>query len=190
MAGYVSRPRDVIGGLSTVAVGIGFLTMGTDLEFGTARQMGPGYFPVVLSSVLIILGLALAILAWRRPLEEGSVGSIPWRTLALITLPTIFFGVTLRGLGLPLSLFLTLLAVALASRYASIKSALALASHHHSFLLPDLHCWPGSAATGCRLLDPAEQLVRRRSACGSADRAVELRRVSMHGKVGHTEWNS
>jgi Tripartite tricarboxylate transporter TctB family len=128
MAGYVSRPRDVIGGLATVAVGIGFLTIGTDLEFGTARQMGPGYFPVVLSLVLIILGVALAIAAWRRSLEEGSIGSIPWRTLALITLPTVFFGVTLRGLGLPLSLFLTLLAVALASRYASIKSALALAT--------------------------------------------------------------
>ena len=49
MTGYVSRPRDIIGGIATVAVGIGFLMIGTDLEFGTARQMGPGYFPVVLS---------------------------------------------------------------------------------------------------------------------------------------------
>jgi hypothetical protein len=128
LTGYVSRPRDIIGGIATAAVGIGFLVIGTDLEFGTARQMGPGYFPVVLSIVLIILGLALAILAWRRPLEEGSIGSVPWRTLALITLPTIFFGVTLRGLGLPVSLFLTLFAVALASRYASIRSALASAA--------------------------------------------------------------
>ena len=52
MAGYVSRPRDMIGGLSTVAVGS--VSRWGDLEFGTARQMGPGYFPVVLSSVLII----------------------------------------------------------------------------------------------------------------------------------------
>ena len=61
--------------------------------------MGPGYFPIILSILMILLGLVIAGLALRGPTTEHSFGS------ALAGRPppdrrgTRFFGFALRGLG-------------------------------------------------------------------------------------------
>ena len=36
-----------------MAIGAGFLLVGRELEFGTAFRMGPGYFPTILSLLMI-----------------------------------------------------------------------------------------------------------------------------------------
>lgn len=59
-----------------IAVGAGFLWFGLGYRLGTARSMGPGYFPVLLSVGLIVVG---AILAVKGLLVEGA----PMRTDAL-----------------------------------------------------------------------------------------------------------
>lgn len=127
MARELEKPRDVAGGLLVVAIGAGFLLFGRELEFGTARSMGPGYFPTVLSLLMIALGAALTVLAWRSPAEEGAFSHVPWRGLLLILGATVLFGLTLRGLGLGPLLVLVVLATAWASRYATWRSSLPLA---------------------------------------------------------------
>ena len=52
---------------------------------------------------------------------------MPWRALALVVGATLFFGLTLRGLGLPPVLLVVVFATAWASRYASLKASTALA---------------------------------------------------------------
>ena len=79
MAAQLEKPRDVLGGGLVIAIGAAFLLFGRELEFGTARNMGPGYFPTVLSGMMIALGAAMAVLAWRAPHEEGAFGHVPWR---------------------------------------------------------------------------------------------------------------
>ena len=129
------RPRDVIGGALIMAIGAGFLLLGRELEFGTSFRMGPGYFPTVLSVILLVLGAATAALAWRRPAEEGTLGHIPWRGVVLIIGSTFFFGFALRGLGLVPVLVVVVLASAWASRYASWRASVPLA------LGMTLFCW-------------------------------------------------
>ena len=69
-----------------------------------ANQMGPGSFPLV-------LGLSLAGLGASSPRgladgEEGPIGTVPWRAVALLVGAVIVFGLTVRSLGLAPATFL------------------------------------------------------------------------------------
>ena len=93
----MQRRRDVIGGLIVMTIGTGFLTVGSDLDMGSSFRMGPGYFPNVLSVVMILLGLAITGLALRSPKGEGGSTPLPWRGLLLILGAAVFFGFVLVG---------------------------------------------------------------------------------------------
>ena len=127
MATTMEKPRDVAGGLLVMAVGAGFLLFGRELEMGSSFRMGPGYFPTVLSLLMVALGAVTTAIAWRAPHQEGAFGHVPWRGVVLVVGAVLFFGLTLRGLGLAPVLVLVVLATAWASRYASLKSSIPLA---------------------------------------------------------------
>jgi hypothetical protein len=122
----MEKPRDVVGGLLVAGIGLGFLLFGRELEMGTSFRMGPGYFPTILSILMILLGLALAVIAWRRPGQEDVVGKVPWVGMALVVMPVVLFGLCLRALGLLPILVVVVLATAWASRYASLKASVLL----------------------------------------------------------------
>jgi hypothetical protein len=96
-----------------VGFGVFFMAQSFTLEIGTAFRMGPGYFPLVLSGVLILLGLIVLVQAVR--LRGEPVGPIAWRGMAFILPAPVFFGLTVRGLGFVPALFLTALIAAFAS---------------------------------------------------------------------------
>jgi hypothetical protein len=127
MANGLEKPRDVMGGLVVTAIGAGFFLLGRELEMGSSFRMGPGYFPTILSLLMMALGVVMAALAWRARPEEGAFGHVPWRGLLLVVGATAFFGLSLRGLGLGLVLVLVVLATAWASRYATWRSSVPLA---------------------------------------------------------------
>jgi hypothetical protein len=110
-----------------VAIGVGFLLVGQELEFGTSFRMGPGYFPTILAGLMMLLGVVMTVLGWRAPHQEGAFGHVPWLAVILVTGAVLFFGLTLRGLGLAPVLIVVVLASAWASRYASLKSSIPLA---------------------------------------------------------------
>jgi hypothetical protein len=121
------RPRDVAGGLLVMALGAAFLLLGRELEIGSSFRMGPGYFPTILSLLMIALGAVMTVLAWRAPHQEDAFGRVPWRAVILVIGAVLFFGLSLRGLGLAPVLVLVVLATAWASRYASTKASVPLA---------------------------------------------------------------
>jgi hypothetical protein len=123
----LEKPRDVVGGVLVAAIGAGFLLLGRELEVGTSFRMGPGYFPTILAVLMILLGLAMVAIAWRKPATEGAVGDVPWLGVALVVAPVVFFGLTLRGLGLAPVLVVVVLATAWASRYRSLRTSVPLA---------------------------------------------------------------
>ncbi len=127
MAAVIERPRDVVGGVVVVAIGLAFLLSGRGLEVGSAARMGPGWFPTVLSCLMMALGAALALLALRKPGEEAWLGRVPWKGVALVIGAVVFFGVTLRGLGLAPVVLAVVLATAWASRYATWRASVPLA---------------------------------------------------------------
>jgi hypothetical protein len=91
--------------------------------------MGPGYFPLVLGGILVLLGL----LVMGKRFVSGSdaeerLGSVPWRGLVLIVVAVLFFGLTVRGLGLVPATAVTALLTALASSRTGILAAVAIAA--------------------------------------------------------------
>ena len=116
MAAMMEKPRDVVSGIVVMAIGAGFLLNGLELERGSSFRMGPGYFPTVLSVLMIGLGMLITVLAIRKPATDSGFRGLPWKGLILIIGATVLFGFTLRGLGLAPVLAITVLATASASR--------------------------------------------------------------------------
>jgi hypothetical protein len=109
----LDRPNALCAALF-IGFGVFFLAQSLTLKIGTAFRMGPGYFPLVLSGVLILLGLTILVQAVR--LKGERVGPIAWRGMAFILPAPVFFGLTVRGLGFVTALFLTALIAAFASQ--------------------------------------------------------------------------
>lgn len=109
-----------------VGLGLFFLYQSLSLELGTAFRMGPGYFPLVLSIVLIGLGSVIVVQATQ--VEGEPIGPIAWRGLLFILPAPVFFGLTVRGLGFVPSLFFTTLIAAFASSRMKPLTALLIAT--------------------------------------------------------------
>jgi Tripartite tricarboxylate transporter TctB family len=119
--------RDILSGLIFVGFGIAFGAASLGYNLGTALRMGPGFFPLVLAVVLAAFGIAIAIKGLRSSSAEA-IGAVPWRGILLLTAALLFFGATIRGLGLAPTLFVTVFLTALASRRNGPLTALALAA--------------------------------------------------------------
>jgi Tripartite tricarboxylate transporter TctB family len=120
---------DILAGLIFVAFGLAFATTSLTYDLGTPLRMGPGYFPLVLGGILVFLGLLIVgkgLVSGSS--AEGRLGSVPWRALLLMVLAVLFFGLTVRGLGLVPATAVTALLTALASYRTGILAAAAIAA--------------------------------------------------------------
>ena len=118
--------KDVLAGLVFVAFGLAFAATAYSYDLGTALRMGPGYFPLVLGAILILLGLVIII----QGVVQGDlteIGPIPWRGIILITAAVIVFGFGVRRLGLAPSLFLAVLLAAFSSERTTLVSGILMA---------------------------------------------------------------
>lgn len=118
--------RDFWAGLSLILIGGVALVVGSSYPIGTTLRMGAGYFPVVLSVLLILFGIALMLRA------IGSTDSIKggWSLRALIALPLslALFGVLLDRAGFIPALFVLVFGSALAGHEFKLLEVLALAA--------------------------------------------------------------
>ncbi|MGV6874976.1 tripartite tricarboxylate transporter TctB family protein [Pseudochelatococcus sp. B33] len=111
-----------VGGIF-VFFGIYFLisTLGT-LEVGSALRMGPGYFPMLLSGLLILVGLIIAVRGIST--QNIAAGPVAWRGMVFVAGAPVFFGAMISRLGLILCLFLTCMIAVLGSRGVSPVSSI------------------------------------------------------------------
>jgi hypothetical protein len=119
--------KDILAGSIFILFGGAFALVSLTYEVGTPLRMGPGYFPLVLGGVLAVLGIAIVGKGFLAG-EGESLGPIPWVALGLIVASVIFFGVTVRGLGMVPSLLVTTLLAAFAGHGTGIRWAVAIAA--------------------------------------------------------------
>ena len=91
--------RDLIAGLIFVAFGLAFAGTALTYDLGSALRMGPGYFPLVLGGLLVLLGLAIAAEGCCAA-RDAPIGPIPWRGLLFLTAAVLVFGFFVRRLGI------------------------------------------------------------------------------------------
>jgi nitrogen fixation-related uncharacterized protein len=90
--------------------------------------MGPGFFPVALGTLLILVGAAIALTAQRQPTQGDKKQLKPeWRGWACITLSIVAFIVLGKYGGLLPATFAVVFISAMGDRQNTIKSALTLA---------------------------------------------------------------
>jgi len=108
------KSQDVRAGLLFLVVGIyfGAATL-MQLELGSLEQMGAGYFPLMLSIILVALGVGVLLQAKPDEFEHAPVN---WRALLLIGGAPIAFGLSVRSLGLLPALLISVAMAVLASR--------------------------------------------------------------------------
>jgi hypothetical protein len=113
-------------GLIFIAFGAWFGANALGMEIGAALRMGPGYFPLVLSVILVVLGGVIAYQATR--FEGEPVGSFALRGMVFILAAPIFFGITVRGVGFIPAVFVTALIACFGSRKMTPLVAVLLAA--------------------------------------------------------------
>jgi hypothetical protein len=111
--------KDVLAGLVFVGFGLAFAVLATGYDLGTPLQVGPGGFPLVLGSLLVLLGGLIAVKGTIEGAAEP-IGVIPWRAVGLVIGSVVVFALTVRGLGVIPATFLT----TLMAGFASVRAAL------------------------------------------------------------------
>jgi putative tricarboxylic transport membrane protein len=119
--------KDYIGSALVILLGIGVIAMGRTYQIGKLSHMGPGFFPVALGCILVLVGAAIAATA-RLPHEPSEEEALPpeWRGWFCIIASLIAFVVIGTYGGLVLATFAITFISALGDRSNSLLNALLL----------------------------------------------------------------
>ena len=115
MTSHIRNSKDFWTAVIYIAIGSIFLIISRDYPMGSTLKMGPAYFPTVLSSLLIIIGIISLVRSFIR--QGTPIGSFTFRGLLLVITATVLFGFIVRGAGL----MIALPALVIISAYASIR---------------------------------------------------------------------
>lgn len=123
---YVTeRLEDMIAGVATAAIGGFILFEASNYKLGTLNNMGPGYFPTMLGSLMVIL--AVVMVATAQP--SGTtlrMGMDRIRGTVFVMAAFVAFALTVESLGMLASVFLGVFLSALGNRNTSLLTAVAL----------------------------------------------------------------
>jgi hypothetical protein len=119
--------KDLLAGLIFIAFGGLFALGATGYGFGDPVRPGPGFYPLVVGALLVVLGIAIIV---RSAVEEddGPVTMPSWRAVALIVGGLVVFALTVRGAGLVPATFLAAVLASLASRNTSPLGGVVMAA--------------------------------------------------------------
>ena len=123
---HVRNVRDLLAGCMFLMFGLAFLYVAQDYQLGSARRMGPAYFPVVLS--LILIGIGLATVGRAFVVAGPPIRDVAAKALALVTAAVMLFGLVVQGAGLGVATAALVLVSAPASRSSRLVPTLVLAA--------------------------------------------------------------
>jgi len=153
--------KDHVGGALLLAVGIAVVVAGAGYGVGTLRQMGSGFFPVLLGALLTLIGVALLFSAGRVPGSDADEAPaemahlagpvVQWRGWLCIVGAALAFVVLGEHGGLVPASFASVFIAAMGDRGNTVRSAAALAAgltvagvivfHYGLHLLLPLFTW-------------------------------------------------
>ena len=131
-----SLGKDHIGAALCTTLGVAVLGIGLTYDVGSLEQMGPGFVPVVIGTLLILVGIAIGATALPRAQEVPLIAlhrreteSRPeWRGWICIVAGVVAFVVLGRWGGLAPASFFSVFIAALGDRENTLRSSAVLAA--------------------------------------------------------------
>lgn len=97
----IKSQRDFASGLLFIGAGVVFAVGALYYPLGSSARPGAGFFPLMLSAIMTVLGAIVLFKSLTIETESGDpIGRIAWRPLGVIVLAIAIFGVSLPTLGL------------------------------------------------------------------------------------------
>ena len=111
----IKSQRDFWSGLMFVTVGVVFAIGATNYSMGTSARPGAGYFPMILSVAMALLGAVVLFKSLTIETEGGDpIGAFAWRPLLVIVASISVFGFALPVLGMFITIPLLIVMVSFA----------------------------------------------------------------------------
>ena len=122
----IKSQRDFFSGLMFLVVGVVFAVGATNYSMGSSARPGAGYFPLILSVIMSILGAVVLFKSLTIETEGGDpVGAFAWRPLIVIVASISVFGFSLPVLGMFVTIPLLIIMVSFAGDEFSWKGVIA-----------------------------------------------------------------
>jgi hypothetical protein len=118
--------KDILAGGIFIAIGVAFATGSLSYDVGSPLRMGPGYVPLILGIALSGLGILIIVKGFIAG-DGGPIGEVDWRAVVMIVAGLLFFGLTVRGLGVIGALAGASFLAALARSQTSVREAAVIA---------------------------------------------------------------
>ena len=97
----IKSQRDFFSGLMFVVAGVVFAVGATNYPMGSSAKPGAGYFPLILSVLMAVLGAIVLFKSLTIETEGGDlIGHIAWRPLIVIVVAIAVFGLCINRLGM------------------------------------------------------------------------------------------
>jgi hypothetical protein len=95
----IKSQKDFVSGLMFMGIGLAFALGATKYSLGTGARMGPGYFPLMLGVMMVILGVVITFNSLVIERSGGDkIGKWAYKPLVFIIAANLVFGVCLGGL--------------------------------------------------------------------------------------------
>ena len=122
----VRSPQDLGAAIVFIVIGLAGLYLGKGLTFGTASQMGPGFFPTWLNFLIIAIGVGVGVKALA--VEGPPIERFQLRPILFIVAAIVVFGFLIQAVGLALSAALMTIFAAYARRGVKMTETILLAA--------------------------------------------------------------
>ena len=89
--------KEFLSGVHFIGIGALGIFLAQDYPMGTALRMGPGYFPIVLSGILILMGIYCLVQGLLKPERMPHNWSL--RALIILPIAMALFGILMEHAG-------------------------------------------------------------------------------------------
>jgi uncharacterized membrane protein YozB (DUF420 family) len=122
----IKSPQDAGAALVFIVIGLAGAYFGRDLAFGSAGRMGPGYFPIILSWIIVAIGLIVG--AKALTIDGPPIEPVQFRPIAVIIAAILVFGYLIDIVGLAITAALLTILAAYARRGVNLVETALLAA--------------------------------------------------------------
>jgi len=91
------KNKDFWAGMMLLGIGAAAMFISRDYRFGSASRMGPGFFPILLSVILMAFGVGIMAVGLRS--GEKIQGRLSLRALILLPSSLLLFGILMELAG-------------------------------------------------------------------------------------------